>query len=154
MQAFRYLASLVCIAACTESAAPSGPSLVVTEIAAAGVPDDWIEVLNISAEPIELIDFVIVDQRDRLDKARPLSDLVLAPGERHVQVISDEACGFRLAGDEEVWIYRADDDRLVDGADWRQGASPPGGSLARSHDTGAFVTVTAPSRGAANGVLP
>ena len=134
--------------------APPGASLVVTEVAAAGVPDDWVEILNVSAEPVELIDFVIVDEAGRLERARPLSDVILAPGERHVQVISDEACGFRLAGDEEVWIYRAADGRLVDGIDWRQGASPPGGSLARSRDRGAFVTVTAPSRGLANGVLP
>lgn len=154
MRALTCLVPLLGLAACTESAAPSGAGLVVTEVAAAGTPADWIEVLNVSGEPLELIDFVFVDERGNLDKARPMSDVVLAPGERHVQSVSDETCGFRLAGDEEVWIYRAADGRLIDGVDWRQGASPPGGSLARSRDTGVFVTVTAHSRGAGNGVLP
>jgi hypothetical protein len=142
------------LVACTETPPAPAGALVISEVAAAGVPADWIEVVNVSAEPLELVDYVFVDERDNLDKARPFADVVLAPGDRHVQTIDDASCGFRLAGDEEVWIYRASDGRLIDGVDWHQGASPPGGSVARSRDTGDFVTVTRPTRGAANGVLP
>lgn len=124
--------------------------LVVTEIAAAGTPDDWVEVMNISGDPLDLDDFVVVDARGDLERARPLGAVTLGPGERHVRVLSDATVGFRLAGDEELWVYRASDGALVDGIDWRQGASPPGGSLARQADTGAFVTVTSDTRGHAN----
>lgn len=143
-------------AACTEVAASPPPrgALRITEVAAAGVPTDWIEVLNVSSQRIELIDYVFVDARDNLGKARPFRDVVLAPGERHVELVFDAACGFALAADEEVWIYRAADGALVDGIDWRQGATPTGGSLARSDDTGALVSVTRPSPGLPNGALP
>ena len=144
---------LAAAAACTETEAVPAPgnALVISEVAAAGIPVDWIEVINVSGEPVELVDYLFVDERGNLGKARPFPDLTLAPGERYVQIIDDMSCGFGLAGDEEVWIYRASDGRLVDGVDWRQGASPTGGSLARIRDTGAFVTVTRHSRGAANG---
>lgn len=143
---------IAALGGCTSASAMNGEptGLVVTEIAAAGTPDDWVEVMNISAEPLDLDDFIVVDARGDLDRARSLGGAVLGPGERHVRVLSDATVGFRLAGDEELWIYRAGDGALVDGIDWRQGASPPGGSLARQADTGAFVTVTSDTRGYPN----
>jgi hypothetical protein len=133
------------------SAMPAEPSgLVVTEIAAAGLPEDWVEVLNVSDEPIDLDDFVVVDDDKKLGRARPLGAIMLAPGERHVRVLTDATVGFRLAGDEELWIFRADDGALIDGYDWSQGASPPGGSLARRSDVGAFGTVRVHTRGHVN----
>lgn len=130
------------------SAEPAG--IVITEIAAAGMPDDWVEVKNVSDAPVDLDDFVIVDKRDDLERARPLGAVTLGPGERHVRILSDATVGFRLAGDEEIWIHRAEDGALADGHDWAQGASPPGGSLARRHDVGTFVTVAPDTRGHAN----
>jgi hypothetical protein len=133
------------------STMPAEPSrLVVSEIAAAGLPEDWVEVLNASDEPIDLDDFVVVDDRKRMDRARPLGAIILAPGERHVRVLTDATVGFRLAGDEELWIFRAEDGALIDGYDWSQGASPPGGSLSRRSDIGAFETVRVHTRGHAN----
>jgi hypothetical protein len=126
----------------------------VTEVAAAGAPEDWVEVLNISDEQVDLDHFVVVDERDALERARPLGAVVLAPGERYVRVLSDATVGFRLAGDEELWIYRESDGALIDGLDWSQGESPPGGSLARRGDVGPFVTVASDSRGRPNEVLP
>jgi hypothetical protein len=156
MRAIAWIIAAAAATACTETelTPPPGSALVISEIAAGGEPADWIEVVNVSAEPIALIDFVFVDERDHLTRARPFADVTLAPGERHVQYVHDVITGFSLAADEEVWVYRAADGRLVDGVDWRQGASPAGGSLARSLDTGAFVTVTAPTRGMPNGALP
>ncbi len=146
--------AIVTTAACATAADSTAPALALTEVAAAGIPDDWVEVLNVSDEPVELVDFVVVDERGRLDRARPLGATTLAPGERQVCAIDDATTGFRLAGDEEVWIYRAADGALVDGVDWAQGASPPGGSLARRGDSGGFATITTDSRGAANPGVP
>ena len=144
---------LLCIAALSgcATALPTDPSaLVITEVAAAGTPDDWVEVKNVSDEPIDLDDFVVVDTRGDLDRARPLGAATLAPGDRHVRILTEATVGFRLAGDEEIWVYRVANGTLVDGIDWSQGASPPGGSLARPGDRGAFVTVAVDTRGRAN----
>lgn len=136
--------------ACTEPAPAPRHGLVLTEVAAAGEPYDWIEVLNVSGHPLDLVDYVYVDLRGDLERARPFSDVTLAPGERHLQPISDLRSGFALGPDEEVWIYRAADGALVDGADWDEGAAPAGGSLARLGDTGGFVTVAVASPETAN----
>jgi hypothetical protein len=148
-------AAALVLAGCTEAqSAPSAGALVISEVAAAGVPTDWIEVLNAADEPLELIDYVFVDERGNLGKARPFSDVTLGAGERYVQIVDDMFCGFGLAADEEVWVYRAADGRAIDGVDWRAGASPAGGSLARRGDTGPFVSVTRATRGTPNGALP
>lgn len=136
--------------ACTVPAPAPRHGLVLTEVAAAGDPYDWIEVKNVSGQSLDLVDYVYVDLRGDLDRARPFSDVTLAPGERHLQPISLLRSGFALGADEEVWIYRAADGALVDGADWDDGASPPGGSLARLGDTGGFVTVLVASPERAN----
>lgn len=124
--------------------------IVVTEVSAAGMPDDWVEVMNVSGDAVDLDDFVIVDKRGKLDRARPLGAVTLSPGERYVRVVSHATVGFRLGRGESVWIYRAADGELIDGIDWPRGASPPGGSFARKADTGAFVTVRTDTRGDAN----
>ncbi len=126
--------------------------LVVNEVAAAGVPDDWFEVVNLSDAPVDIADFVFVDALEELDRARALSpDVTLRPGERHVQVVSKATSGFRLGRDEGLWIYRARDGRLSDGVDWAEGDAPDGGSFARVPDAiGDFRTSVRPTRGAAN----
>ncbi len=153
----RAIRSLVVIAAlapavvaCTEPPPAPRRGLALTEVAADGDPVDWIEVVNVTSQPLDLVDYVYVDLRNDLERARPFSDITLEPGERHVQAISELRSGFGLAADEEVWIYRASDGALVDGVDWDDGASPAGGSLARLGDTGGFVTVAVATPGAAN----
>lgn len=143
-------AILVLATGCTEVTPAPRHGLVLTEVAAAGEPHDWIEVLNVSGQDLDLVDYVLVDLRGDLERARSFADVTLAPGERFVQPISAARVGFGLAADEEVWIYRASDGALVDGIDWELGSTPAGGSLARLGDTGGFVTVTAATPGAAN----
>lgn len=145
------VAATAALGACAGTMNNEPAGLVVSEIAAAGTPDDWVEVLNTSDEPIDLDDFVVADDRRNPDRARPLGAVVIGPGERHVRVLTDATVGFRLAGDEELWIFRASDGVVVDGFDWDQGASPPGGSVARRGDIGAFETVLDHTRGRANG---
>ena len=99
--------------------APLG-TIEVVEVAADGVPDDWIVVRNASAAPVDLGDYLFVDRRDDLERARHFPPIVLAPGERHRQRISHARNGFALGEDEEVWVYRADG-RLSHGVDWDRG---------------------------------
>ena len=120
-------------AACTEPEVTPAPrhGLVLTEVAAADEPTDWIEVLNVSGRALDLVDYAYVDLRGDLDRARPFADVTLTPGERHLQPINDLRSGFALGPDEEVWIYRASDGALVDGADWDE-ATPAASSRSRS----------------------
>jgi hypothetical protein len=132
-------------------ARPTLRLLVINEVAAAGAPRDWFEVVNATAAPLELSDFIFVDVIDDFMKARPLTAGLLAPGARHVEDVSDKLNGFGLGGDEELWVYRAADQVLSDGVDWVEGASPVGGSFARIPDaSGPFMTVSPDTRGAPN----
>jgi hypothetical protein len=90
------------VSACATSATSDARGLIVTEVAAAGIPDDWVEVMNVSDDPIDLDDVVVVDGRGELERARPLGAVTLAAGERHVRTLDDTTVGFRLAGDEEL----------------------------------------------------
>lgn len=169
MRTITIAASLVAIAACSAAtsspdasplavdaaavdAPPGGPCpLTVNEVAAAGVPDDWFELLNVGAAPIELAQFRFTDEAADLAGAIPLPATVLAPGARHVQEVSDAANGFGLGAGDAVWIYWAGVATPCTGVDWDSGDAPAGGSWARVPDgTGAYRTTTPDTRGVAN----
>jgi hypothetical protein len=123
--------------------------LVVNEVAAGETPD-WIEIVNVTAQPVELELFVYTDVAGDLVKARAFPQVTLAPGAYFTQDIDDALSGFKLGSDEELWVYRAADGALSDGVDWPEGASPAGMSYARVPDkTGTFAT-GAPSKGSPN----
>ena len=125
--------------------------LVLNEVAAAGDPEDWIEIVNASGAPVAINEFMFVDEPGNLAKAWPFTPMTLAPGERYVQEISDALNAFKLGADEEIWIYHRADGSLSDGVDWADGDSPAGGSFARIPDTsGQFATRTRDTRGQAN----
>lgn len=166
--------ALVLLAACSEAASPTadayvGPTdtnsvaidgsvdsmpvtvriIVLNEVAPGETPD-WIEVVNATTSAVQLADFVYVDAAGDFAKAKAFPAMMLGPGARYVQDIDDTISGFKLASDEAVWIYRASDHALSDGADWDEGAAPATKSWARSPDIfGAFATL-AQTRGAAN----
>src|SRR5262245_54275268 len=112
--------------------------LVINEVAASETPD-WFEVVNVSGAPIQLDQFIYVDIANDFAKARPFPPMMLVPGAYYVQTVDDATSGFKLAGDEELWVYGAANHALSDGVDWAQGDSPAGMSFARSPDkTGMF----------------
>ena len=141
------------IDAAVDGASPDAPAmariLVVNEVAPGEAPD-WIEIVNVSSSPVQLDQFVYVDVAGDFVKAKAFPAMMLAPGAYYVQDVDDPISGFKLGGDEEVWIYRASDRAMSDGVDWAAGAAPTGMSYARKPDkTGAFAT-GAQSKGVAN----
>lgn len=123
--------------------------LVLNEVAPGESPD-WFEIVNATTSPVQLADFVYVDLAGDFGKAKAFAPMMLGAGARYVQEVDDTISGFKLGGDEELWIYRASDHALSDGVDWDAGAAPTGKSYARSPDVfGPFVT-GAQSRGIAN----
>src|SRR5262245_23336543 len=115
-----HLASLsLALAACNKAAgspldtrradvSAHASALAINEVAAAGAPDDWFEVINTGTTPVDLSDFVYVDSAGALERARAFPGFVLAPGERHVQYVTGAVAGFQLASDESLYLYRAD----------------------------------------------
>ena len=144
------LSSEACTVDMVSDEAPRG-GLVINEIAARGVPTDWFEVLNTSDQPIELSAFVFVDRRGTMARARRFPEVVLAPGQIHVQSVRHAEHGFALGESDGVWLYHFDDRRPVDHVAWAAGASPASGSYARVADgSGRFVTTTPATPGAPN----
>ena len=120
--------------------------LVINEIVASGTPDG-IEVVNIGMEDIDLSTIYLSDDRTVPYKYN-LSGMITA-GEYLWIEISDETVGFKLKGDEEVYLFDGDG-LMIDGVDWEEGDAPEGQSYQRSPDlSGPFVTQS-PSPGQAN----
>lgn len=151
-----WLILVIVIAGCATSEAeavpeteaePAAGGLRINEIAAAGTPTDWFEVVNTSDEPIELGAYVFVDAKGDLARARRFADLTLGPGELHVEEVSKKTAGFALGKSDGLRIYA--DGVVVDNVTWAAGASPRGGSYARDA-AGEMVTVPLPTRGLPN----
>jgi hypothetical protein len=124
--------------------------LVLNEVAASGTPTDWFEVVNLGPTTVVLSDYCFVDKAADFAKCKTFASATLQVGARTSFEVSDTASGFKLASDEELWIYRNSDKALVDGVDWGEGQSPVQGSFARVPDgRGQFMTV-ATTRDAAN----
>jgi len=124
--------------------------LVVNEVVAAGNPD-WVEVVNATTSPVEMSDFVIVDKAGDLANAYTFPAQTLGPGAFATLDCDGTIVPFKLAADEEVWVYRKSDGALSDGVDWNNGDSPANDSFARVPDTFApFVTSTHPTKGLPN----
>lgn len=132
--------------------APGGPCpLAVNEVAAAGNPGDWFELVNVSAGPVDLSGFRFIDEAMDPTMAFALPPTVLAPGARHVQEVSDALNGFGLGAGDALWLYRTGTTAPCDGVDWASGDSPDGGSWARVPDgTGPWRTTTPDTRGVPN----
>lgn len=125
--------------------------LVINEIAANEVPD-WFEIVNATPAPVQLDQFVFVDARFDFAKAVPFPAITLGPNEYYRQNVDGVTVPFKLASDEDLWIYRASDHAMSDGVDWVEGASSPAGwSYARVPNVfGTFRTITPQTPAAPN----
>lgn len=125
--------------------------LVINEVAAAGQPDDWFELVNVSSATVELAGFRFIDEADDPSTAVTFTPGILAPGARAVQEVRDAVEGFQLGADDALWLYRVGESTHCDGVDWSAGDAPAGGSYSRVPDgTGSFETTEPDTRGVAN----
>lgn len=125
--------------------------LVINEVAAAGQPADWFEIVNVASAPVDLAGFRFLDELDDVTQAVVFTPAILAPGARTVQEVTDAGQGFQLGADDALWLYRAGDPAHCDGVDWASGDAPAGGSYGRVPDTtGAFQTTEPDTRGVPN----
>lgn len=125
--------------------------LVVNEVAAAGQPDDWFEVVNVSAATVDLAGYRFIDEAEEPGAAVAFAPAILAPGARAVQEVRDAVEGFQLGADDALWLYRTGETAPCDSVDWSAGDAPAGGSYSRIPDgTGGFETTEPDTRGVAN----
>jgi hypothetical protein len=132
----------------------AGPSvfsgLVINEVAAAGDPADWFELYNGTSQTLDLASFTFTDDAATPTKGTFATGTMLAPGAYIVQEVSDETVGFKLGGDEALYLFDPTG-AIVDEVDWDEGASPAGGSYGRiPNATGPFKTLATPTPGAEN----
>jgi len=132
-------------------ASPGAARILVLNEVAAGDTPDWFEVVNATLAPVALDQFVFVDVAGDFTKAVAFPAITLGPGAYYTQDVDGTIVPFKLASDEELWIYRAADHALSDGVDWADGASPAGGSYGRIPDIfGPFTTLATSTRGTTN----
>jgi hypothetical protein len=136
------------------SAPPSPFMVVINEVAAAGEPADWFELLNLGAQPVSLDGWTLTDDASLPAKGAFAVGLSLPAGGRLIVEVDDASVGFGLSRDEELYVFDAQG-RLVDGVDWEDGQSPPGGSYARLPDGAeTFQTLAEHTQGEPNDDAP
>ncbi|MCB9734692.1 MAG: lamin tail domain-containing protein [Deltaproteobacteria bacterium] len=129
------------------------PAVVVNEVAAAGDPDDWIELYNGEATAVDLAGWRVRDDDEAHGYVFPAGTTIEAGGYLVVER-GDAGFDFGLGGADAVILYDAFD-RLADSTVWLDGESPEGGSWGRyPNGTGDFSTRWIASKGAENAENP
>ena len=128
--------------------------MVINEAQAASTlgVTDWIEFVSTASFPFRLDGFTYSDNQPDLHKLGFAAGTIVTPG-AYVTVGKGEVGGFPwglgIIGDG-IRLY-APDASLISTTDWVDGQAPADASWARlPNATGAFVTSTTPTRGAAN----
>ncbi|MCU1479553.1 MAG: hypothetical protein JWQ19_339 [Subtercola sp.] len=140
------LAALSPIAATAATAATPLPSLVVNEVDASGVPQDWIELKNVGTAAVDASGLVLKDDNDahRYDIA---AGTIIQPGGYQSFDVAD-SFGLGKGGDS-ARLYLNDGSTLIDGFTWTSDAAPA--TWGRCPDgTGAFAVTASGTKGAGN----
>lgn len=133
-----------------DSVGTGSGTLILNEVAPSGAPNDWIELYNPGSAPVDISSWTLTDLKTEPTKGSFPANTVIQPGEYKVFYFDDNWPGFKLGGDEEIYIFDAQG-KQVDGTDWEDGAAPAGKSWGRIADrTGPFKTLHTPTPGAAN----
>ncbi|SDC01816.1 lamin tail domain-containing protein [Nocardioides lianchengensis] len=142
---------------------PDGPGLVENPVASPGAenvcqpvrinevessggqPGDWVELVNVSAGPVDVSGWVLKDADDTHSYAIPAATTIAVGG---YLVLDEAAFGFGLGQPDAARLFRADGTTLVDSYAWTTHATTSYGRCADG--AGAFVTTEAVTKGAAN----
>ncbi len=114
-----------------------------------GTPGDWIELVNVTAAPVDVSGWIVKDADDTHAYALPAAT-TLAAGDRIV--VEETALGFGLGSADSARLFRADGTTLVDSYAWTSHATTSYGRCADA--TGDFVTTRTVTKGAVNDCPP
>ncbi|MFC0552054.1 lamin tail domain-containing protein [Planotetraspora thailandica] len=109
-----------------------------------GTPGDWVELVNTGAVPVDVSGWVVKDNDDTHVFTIAAGTTVAAGA----FLALDVEAAFGLGSADSARLYLADGTTLVDSYTWTAHAATTYGRC--PDGTGAFVTTTAPTKGAAN----
>ncbi|MEF2977341.1 lamin tail domain-containing protein [Subtercola sp. YIM 133946] len=144
------LLAAVAPSATASASAAALPTLVVNEVDASGVPQDWIELKNVGAASVDASGLILKDDKDDDRFDIPAGTVIAAGGYATFDVAGsfDGAFGLGKGGDS-ARLFLSDNTTLVDGFTWSSDAAPA--TWGRCPDgTGAFAVTNAGTKGAAN----
>lgn len=125
------------------------PNVVINEVAAAGDPDDWVELYNGESAAVDLAGWRFRDDDETHGYVFPTGTSIAAGGYLVVERGVD-GFDFGLGGADSAVLFD-DADRLVDSTTWLDGESPSGGSWGRfPNGTGEFSRRWVASKGSEN----
>lgn len=110
-----------------------------------GTPDDWVELVNLSNEPVDISGYRLKDNDDSRPFAFPAGTIVPANG---FLVVEAAQFDYGLGANDMVRFMAPDNTTIIDSYAWTGHAST---TYARCPDgTGAFGTASTVTKGAAN----
>ncbi|GAA4597023.1 hypothetical protein GCM10023194_70690 [Planotetraspora phitsanulokensis] len=109
-----------------------------------GTPGDWVELVNTAKTPVDVSGWVVKDNDDTHAYTVAAGTTVAAGG----FLALDVETAFGLGGADSARLYLADGTTLVDSYTWTAHAATTYGRC--PDGTGAFVTTTSSTKGAAN----
>ncbi|WP_375383968.1 lamin tail domain-containing protein [uncultured Microbacterium sp.] len=140
-------AAIVAPVALSAASADTLPTLVINEVDASGVPQDWIEIKNTGASSVDASGYILKDDKDTSRFNIPAGTVIAAGG----YATFDVGAVFGLGkGGDAARLYLPDNATLVDGYTWPSDSIYPA-TWGRCDDgTGEFIVNATPSKGAAN----
>ncbi|HEX6276563.1 MAG TPA: lamin tail domain-containing protein, partial [Polyangiaceae bacterium] len=130
---------------CTVDGSPEPPLIKINEVESnGGVPGDWAELYNAGTTAVNLGGLVFKDNDDTHAYVIP-NDTIVAPGGYFV--VEEAAQGFGLGAADSARLFAANG-VLLDSYSWTAHAATTYGRC--PNGTGAFVTSTSATKGAAN----
>lgn len=107
---------------------------------------DWIELINIGSEPVDVSGLIVKDDNDGRTDAIPAGTTIAAGG--LLLLVEDEHFTFGLGGGDSVRLFSADGATLIDSYSWSEHAAT---SYGRCPDgTGEFETTASVTPGELN----
>ncbi|GAA1707170.1 hypothetical protein GCM10009808_26480 [Microbacterium sediminicola] len=119
----------------------------INEVESSGdAVSDWIELVNIGDEPVDVSGYVLSDDND--EHVLALADGTTIAAGAYLAVDTDVEGGFGLGGSDSARLFAADGATLIDSYTWTEHAAT---TWARCPDgSGDFALSEAPTKGAAN----
>jgi hypothetical protein len=114
-----------------------------------GTPGDWVELFNTSNAAVDLSGYVFRDNNDLAGYTLPSGSIVPANG---FLVLDEAQFGFGLGAADAARLFAPGGATLIDSYTWTAHATTTYGRC--PDGTGAFVTTSAVTKGAANGCAP